>query len=190
MQKAGGSGFGGATYALKGDGAAVYGTWDTEIVLAAADTGYIDFANTKDYTTPASADFILVDSGAAGLNRGYITARALDNTFFYNAAVYSGVTLDGVAVVNDVTPFPTDGLEHRIAFTCSATCAIGTMFARYTAATTYFEGAFKEFGIVKSGVPQAWRFNSLSLTTQNDTVGGSPISLFGVAAEDWVTLPL
>jgi hypothetical protein len=183
-----GAGGGGATYALKGDGAAVYGLAATTQVLASGDTMTVEFANTFDNTSSGTNIFLFTGDGAT--NDGYIQQRQSDNAIVFNVLTTGGITLDGVPVVNGGTPYPTDGLLHTFVITPNATFEWANILRKY-GAVGYSQSAIKSISTnsVARGI-ETWNFNTQSLTVIEEEGTGSDINLLGVAAEDWVTLPL
>jgi len=102
-----------------------YATLDTPAVLESGDLFEFEFFN---LASPANLYFC--DGDSTGVNRGYVWATS--GAIAWNTAVFSGGTLDGVAMTSGVTALPTDGVAHVVAMTVSATCVIQALNTRYT----------------------------------------------------------
>ena len=73
------------------------------------------------------SSFIFITDGAAADSKrmSFLRKDAGDPAISFNTAAFS-CTMDGVAVVDDVTVFPTDGKLHTIAMTGIAVAELGT----------------------------------------------------------------
>jgi hypothetical protein len=192
MQKAGGSGFGGETYALKGDGA-LYAKPAVTQVLASGDTATIKFAN----------NHVEVGANLPRLIDGVDTSASRFRIFQGNEAINklgfvgnATVTLDGDAVTSGVTPFPIDGLEKTIVITATGAVDIGTFLANFNLLGSFGFMAISYFSTttVARGT-EGWLFDPTKGATTTKVFEtllgtGSDINLTGVAAGDFVTLPL
>jgi len=62
------------------------------------------------------------------------------------------MTIDGVAQVNGVTPFPEDGKAHKAKLTLTAAAKIGTLFARFNNQSSNFgEIPMLDFKVIRGG---------------------------------------
>jgi hypothetical protein len=184
MQKAGGSGAGGATYALKGDGAAVRGVAASVQALVSGDKLKITFRNTE---ASGGINTFLTDGDIAGSTRAYFAHIATTELIGFIAASAT-CEYDGVPISDATELFPTDGVTHELELTATANLSFYNVF------TNYLVTLFSKITLIQiqtttvaRGV-ETWNFNTRSLTVIEEEGTGVDINLSGVVAEDWVKL--
>lgn len=101
----------------------------SEISLQSGDA--VNFT-VSSFTGAAGQNRYLMDSGA--LTRAFVIVRS-DGTMRFNTSVISSLLIDGSAATDQVTVFPTDGLDHEIVINISSSCGM----SRIGSAQNYLE---------------------------------------------------
>jgi hypothetical protein len=187
MQKAGGSGLVGATYALKGDGA-LYGAWAANQILASGDTVTIRFANNQ---ASGGTSRMLIDNDIVDATRVNIQHATTDEKLYYSTT-FGSFTLDAVSIASGAAAYPTDGLIHEIVGTMNAAGTLKHVLSNWNLAQTSLTAIISIVITTAARGTEGWFFNGASTTVVAETLlgTGSDINLIGVAAEDFVTVPL
>ncbi len=125
-----------------------YATLDVFSTLGDGDSVEITASMTQ-YTS--GGDFLFDGEFGSAADRVYVSIAANTGELSWNGVVTSGVTLDGVPTVKNVTVFPDDGAEHVVIATTDATAKFGTIGTNYLAQAK-FRGHIPSFKTTISSV--------------------------------------
>lgn len=92
----------------------------------------------------------LMDAGVDTDVRAFVYRNVTSDLIRLNGSV-STLTMDGVDVTHDVTPFPSDGLEHTMVLTMTAAAVVGRFGARSSNALNQYNDPIYDIVIKNSG---------------------------------------
>ena len=148
-------------YLLRFDGVNDRVLLSSEIALQSGD---IVTFKVSSFVGPSGQNRYLMDSGA--LTRSFVIVRD-DGTMRFNTSVISSLTIDGFPATDQVTVFPTDGLDHDIQITISAPCGL----SRVGSAQNFLErwnADIKTITVERSSA-LIHNYNKQTLSGSNDT---------------------